>query len=351
MEKLGPDLRDMLDVSENGISIQRKLQLYFPPGEQHDSGQNDLDTRGLDCLIVLIRHIYSYLLPLYSDKEERKDAERRNPLLAMAWVHIDSDQKRVWAAGKQSILKLLNSHCAREPQTSFLSLVNSPLMKETFWHDDEHILYRACLIMPDGAPWENVDLGENPIDAMANMSTVVVDRMQKPTRSFQKLMETPFKLTKTRTSKRLRLCAEPAVIRVHYKTSKDLEPFPFTKLKEFYLPIQRIDRMDSSEPLPEPKECVYSLIALVSLQEQRIRTYKFLGGEISQCSYTGRGRRWSLEDKIDGEFMLFYLRAGSVAYDHEIPEIASVPRDGRTFPFLNKFFDDCKRADEEKNGG
>ncbi|CCT72084.1 uncharacterized protein FFB20_10397 [Fusarium fujikuroi] len=353
MEQVGEDLRDAFDPVEDRATIRRNLQLYSPPGAQFDSSPQDLETSGLDCLIVLIRWIYSQMLPRYFDKEKRKDVEQRNPLLALAWAYIESDEEKIaWAHSKQHILKLLNSHHSRQPETSFLSLINSPLMKETFWLDNAHFLYRECLIRQHGAQWESADMGPNPAATMVDISTMVVDRAQKPNRSFKKFMETPFKLLEKRDKQILKLCAEPAVIRVHYKTRKDLEPFPFSELQNFRVPVYYIDDIDASAPLPLPNLCLYTLIASVSLatDKERIRTYKFLGEEISPCSYTGRGKRWSLEDKIDGEFMLFYFRAGRVEFDPEIPEIGTLPQDNPTFAFLNKFFDDCKKADENKRG-
>ncbi|KAF5963378.1 hypothetical protein FBULB1_13422 [Fusarium bulbicola] len=347
MEKFGIDLRDALDVTQNQAQICRKLQSYSIPGAQFDSNNKGLETQGLDCLIMLIRYIYSEMLYVYFDKEKCKDAEERNPLLALAWMSINPDENVAWARAKQYILKQLNSHHEGEPETSFISLVNSPLMKATFWNDEAFILYRACLTRLPDAPWEMADLGQNPAAAMVDMSTIMIDRNQKPNRSFQKFMEAPFKVVKKPTKELLKLCAEPTIIRVHYKTSKDLEPFAFSKLKDIEIPIHYADDIGSSEPLSESQRCLYTLVASVSLQQQRIRTYRFLGEEISTFPFTSRGKRWSLEEKIDGDFMLFYARAGFVLHDPEIPETRTFHSDKRFYTYLNKFFDDRKKEDKK----
>ncbi|RKL41405.1 hypothetical protein BFJ72_g5832 [Fusarium proliferatum] len=66
-------------------------------------------------------------------------------------------------------------------------------------------------------------------------------------------------------------------MRVHYKRKKNLEPFPFSHLKNTYIRISGIKR---SEVILNGRDCRYTLIAAVSLRDNGIRTYAFLGQQI-----------------------------------------------------------------------
>jgi hypothetical protein len=54
---------------------------------------NASDTHGLDCLFALVRRLYSQLLLVYFDKDEYKDTEEQNPVLALAQLNINFDAK------------------------------------------------------------------------------------------------------------------------------------------------------------------------------------------------------------------------------------------------------------------
>lgn len=64
---------------------------------------------------------------------------------------------------------------------------------------------------------------------------------------------------------------------VHYKRNKNLEPFPFSDLKNTYIPIAGIK---GSEVILNGRDCRYTLIAAVSLRHIGTRTYAFLGQQI-----------------------------------------------------------------------
>ncbi|KAF5572438.1 X-pro dipeptidyl-peptidase [Fusarium pseudocircinatum] len=333
IEKLGTDLRETLSLMRNGQAIRRSLQSQSPPWTRHDSNSQDHRTDGLDCLIVLVRHIYSQILDVYYFSEENKKAEEKNPILALAWLDIDPDDKRAWADCKQHVLKVLNPPGGGAIQTCFASLVNSPLMNETFWSQDIHILYRACLekSLEPGSRWGHADLGPNSHAARVEMSTIMADRNAKPEWTFGRFVRSPFKLLKGSDKLQLNMCAAPGIIRVHLKTNKDVEPFPFSTLKNFLIYIAGVN---GSEPIVKDKLCGYTLIASVSLKEQRIRTYMFLGQEMLRG--TGYlGRRWSLEDRIDGEFMLFYRRSDDEVQDIGTPEMASLPLESPNMTIVN----------------
>jgi hypothetical protein len=156
---------------------------------------------------------------------------------------------------------------------------------------------------------------------MVDLSTIVADRNAKPDWTFKKFFRSPFKLLTESDKYRLNMCATPAVIRVHLKTNKDVEPFQFSTLKNVIIDVAGFN---GSEPILKGTVCGYTLIASVSLREQRIRTYMFLGPEMLRVP-THKGKRWSLEDRVDGDFMLFYRRSDDAVQDIGTPEIISLP--------------------------
>ncbi|KAF5247258.1 hypothetical protein FANTH_6515 [Fusarium anthophilum] len=79
IEKLGTDLRETLSLTRNRQAIRRSLELQSPPLTLLDSNIRDYRTDGLDCLIVLVRHIYSQVLDAYYSGEENKTAEEKGP--------------------------------------------------------------------------------------------------------------------------------------------------------------------------------------------------------------------------------------------------------------------------------
>ncbi|KAF5580048.1 X-pro dipeptidyl-peptidase [Fusarium subglutinans] len=332
-EKLGTDLRETLSLTRNRQAIRRSLQSQSPPLTLLDSNIRDYKTDGLDCLIVLVRHIYSEVLDVYYSGEENKTAEEKNPILALAWLDIDPEDKKAWADCKRHVLEVLNPAEGGTIQTCFASLVNSPLMNETFWSQDIHILFRACLekSLEANSRWRHADLGPNPRAAMVELSTIVADRNAKPDWTFRQFVRSPFKILKKHDKQQLNMCAAPAIIRVHLKTNKDVEPFPFSTLKNFQIDIAGVN---GSEPIVKDMLCGYTLIASVSLKEQRIRTYRPLGEEIVRG--TGYlGRRWSLENREDGEFMLFYRRSDDAVADSYTPETVTIPKEMPTLAIVN----------------
>jgi hypothetical protein len=65
------DLRDRLDLNENSVELKRTLQMYLPPGATNK-------TRGIDCMIALIKCIYSRMTTKYWERNaENNDRERR----------------------------------------------------------------------------------------------------------------------------------------------------------------------------------------------------------------------------------------------------------------------------------
>ncbi|CVK96785.1 uncharacterized protein FMAN_11114 [Fusarium mangiferae] len=129
------------------------------------------------------------------------------------------------------------------------------------------------------------------------------------------------------------MCAKPCIIRVHYKTAKNLEPFPFSDLKNTYITIAEVQ---GSEVIPNDRDCLYTFIAAVSLKDNRIRTYSFLGQQIMPWPvHDASEKKWSLEDKVDGDYMLFYCEAGDAVPDFGTEEVVVLPEENPNLAFVN----------------
>ncbi|KAF5641505.1 hypothetical protein F25303_6849 [Fusarium sp. NRRL 25303] len=298
VELLGQDIRDELGLTRNLREICRNLQLQRPPGLIQLDSPSSYDTQGLDCIFALVRHIYSQLSHFYFNKDKHKDAEEKNQILALAWLDINFAAKDEWEQCKQNILKSFNPSGAHDPKISFEGLVNSQLMNDTFWNQE---------------PWEHADLGPNPDAVRVAMGEIMVDRNKAPWWSFKQHMRSNFQLITTDNTTELRMCAKPCIIRAHYKTNKNLDSFPFSDLKNTYIPIAEVK---GSEVIPNDRDCLYTLIAAVSLKDNRIRTY-------------------ALEDKVDGDCMLFYCDAGDAVPDFGTEEVVVLPEENPNLAFVN----------------
>lgn len=206
-------------------------------------------------------------------------------------------------------------------------------MNDTFWNQEVHILYRALLVKPNNKTWEHADLGPNPDAVRVAMSEVMVDRNKAPWWSFKQHMRSNFQLITTDNTTELRMCAKPCIIRVHYNTNKNLEPFPFSDLKNTYIPIAEVK---GSEVIPNDRDCLYALIVVVSLKDNGIRTYAFLGQQIMPWPvHDALEMKWSLEDKVKGNYMLFYCQAGDAVPDFGTEEVVVLPEENPNLAFVN----------------
>ncbi|EWG47558.1 hypothetical protein FVEG_07630 [Fusarium verticillioides 7600] len=326
-------------MSRNRGQICRKLQLQRPPGLILLDSPIAYDTHGLDCLFTLIHHIYSQLIDVYFDKNDHKDAEQKNPILALAWLDMNFETKDEWAACKQGLLEGLSPYHAQDPVISFEGLVSS----------------QAYLVKPDNGRWGHADLGPNSDAVKVDMSEILVDRNKAPWWSFKQHMRSNFQLIRTDNTTELKMCAAPGIIRVHYKTNKNLTPLPFSDLKNTLIPIAEVKE---SGPIPDNGDCLYTLIAAVSLNDNGIRTYSFLGPHILAIpGHDASEKKWSLEDKVDGDYMLFYRRADDAVPDFWTTEVVVPPLESPYLAIVNDALQrdinqrrEAKRLQREKEG-
>lgn len=122
-------------------------------------------------------------------------------------------------------------------------------------------------------------------------------------------------------------------MRVRYKTNKNLDSFPFSDLKNTYIPIAEVK---GSEVIPNDRDCLYALIAVVSLKGNEIRTYAFLGQQIMPWPvHDALEIKWSLEDKVDGDYMLFYCQDGDAVPNFGTEGVVVLPEGNSNLVFVN----------------
>ncbi|KAF4341437.1 hypothetical protein FBEOM_4598 [Fusarium beomiforme] len=289
--------------------VARLLRTQVPPPTSIAAVK--YDTQGIDCLIVVLRHIYSHMLPesMFQTQED-KDKETRNPMLALAWSDISRDTESVWVEAKTEVLRLFQPSCAKDSKLRFEHLCHSDLMWETFWSRDEFTMFSGVMMKQEGDPWKHV-----PTEGRRLIRSIMeVNRRGYPKLGFQDFINAHFMLQKKPSGRLMKyFCAAPKVIRVKYNTRKKGKPFPFSTLKNIYVPVGDVKGSDT-EPSKEKghQKVSYTLIAVVSLADDRIHLYDFMGEQIipeNPSPITG-GEQWSLEDAKVGSFELFYMHAG-----------------------------------------
>jgi hypothetical protein len=120
--------------------------MYLPPGAT-------TQTRGIDCMIVLVRCIYSHTGPKYEERNaENIEREQMNPLLALAWLDVDyehPDSIAEWSRARQQIAALFRLSEITY-SLSFETILESDLMAKTLWKESEFVIWRAIVITQPG---------------------------------------------------------------------------------------------------------------------------------------------------------------------------------------------------------
>ncbi|SPJ71928.1 uncharacterized protein FTOL_01656 [Fusarium torulosum] len=245
------DLRDKLDLNEDSFELKRTLQMYLPPVAT-------AKTRGIDCMIALIRCIYSHMTPKYWERNaENIEREKKNPLLALAWLDVDYEHLASiaeWGQARQEVAALFGLSESTD-SLSFETILESDLMAETLWKEPEFVLWTAMMMTKPGKDKRSVACDQSGIPRL------IVDRNRNPNLTFRDFVRKPFSYKLKHGTTYVRMSAEPRFIRVDYSTKPGLAALPFSTIKNIKIPIVELN--DSA------KECWYTLFAVVSLQETR----------------------------------------------------------------------------------
>ncbi|KAF4440359.1 hypothetical protein F53441_12307 [Fusarium austroafricanum] len=276
---------------------------------------------GLDCLVMLIRKFYAHLPNVFMYKnDENIKCEKRNPILGLAWVKIPQDCNTQvvaeWQNAKNTILTSFGGASQSASEKSFETLFNSDLLHETIWYRYQFQLYKAWLVSSStpGYSWDELELTSRE---MFNESLIIIDRNKTPDESFQKCINDQFGYRRLNDGTQV-VCVgqSPAFIRIRYTTNQDLDPIPFSSIKNVYIPIIELQ---GSTPTVSKKKHLYTLIAVVWLDSDLMRTYTPLGCNITPSPLNAifGSNEWSLEDRAQRNFMLFYL----LCDEHMYPDI------------------------------
>ncbi|KAF4467769.1 hypothetical protein FALBO_5364 [Fusarium albosuccineum] len=323
---LSNDLRQTYDVSENPALAQFDLQTRSPPVTTLQSVGHT--TLGLDCLLIVIRRLYSYLFARYSARSPvNLAAEAENPILQMAWQDFGEESAQDWPALKRQILERFNPTEAFPQEIWFENLCFSPLMLKTFWSRPEHHLYRVRLVK-SGSLWSRLEWAE---EDLVRQSTMVVDQKKAQNLTFQEHIDQNFGWKKQDDgTEALYACRRPPIARIKYTKDKGLEPFPFQDIKNIRLPIAGADKDENY--IPVASRSLYTLLAAVFLvktgQNDCVRTYEFVGSELvlSPSGPFCAGRSRSLQTQESGKVMLFYAHSKDDSMIHSgYGEFASRP--------------------------
>ncbi|RSL55670.1 hypothetical protein CEP54_009260 [Fusarium duplospermum] len=321
------DIRRLHDVARAPAAVAWLLQNRPPPTCSDED--IEYDTTGLDCLLIVLRMLYSVQLPIYASNDDRlRAAEARNPALRLAWQNYtyESGASRIhWAMVKKEVLDAFRSHepdlfDANEPHsldTSFEKLVGSRLMEETFWCRPEYRLYQHPLVKIGSNWFVRILSNTSPL----NLEPITIDRSNIrdfPEPTFQEHVDEHFGSFEHDGSKMLHICNEPPIIRIRYMREPRGDVFPFSTIKNIRIPVADIDGSTCTEVARRP---YYTLIAAVALRDYQgynphdlVRTYSPMAHQlIPMPSHPVLdGGDWTLEMGESEEFMLFYLYMGNV---------------------------------------
>ncbi|RKL48327.1 hypothetical protein BFJ70_g2685 [Fusarium oxysporum] len=295
------DIRDLYDINGPHADIVAAILEGRPPKFRSDDAQP-----GFDCLIVVLRRIYSHVM-LGTPLDWLAASEKENPVLRLAW-HTFGDEEEEFEDAvrlRQDVLDALPSK-GINPGASFEELCNSSLMNKTFWSQDEFritdVLYcMETLQEVDGSP-----------DEIADASLLELDRSQNPGLLLQEVVDKSFGVI---TKKGKQVMCRPnvaGVVRLLYQPdTDDMQRLDINGLRSFSLPLWQQDMDVDDACFYEVGRTEYCLLAVVKLndgkhQGDKVRTYGIQGSNIvaEQEPREIVDHGWSL--KFAGRYMLFY---------------------------------------------
>ncbi|KAF4342767.1 hypothetical protein FBEOM_3289 [Fusarium beomiforme] len=260
---------------------------------------------GFDCLIVVLRRIYS--LVMLADGKPLgwlKASEEQNPLLRFAWHLFENGKEEEAFSDRKQILNALQSK-GLSGRSSFEALCTSSLMNETFWSQDDFRLTDILYYM------DSREEAEGSRDETARDSLLELNIAENPSLTLQEVVDNSFG-PKTRGDKQVIL--------------------DINGLRSLHLPIfgREMDQTHGTFEIIGYNE--YFIMAIVRLRhgdssQEYVRTYKDHGANIiaqrEPSSYVDN--KWSIKDS--GKYMLFYcLKTFNESGDPScFPEVAEPP--------------------------
>ncbi|KAF4944726.1 hypothetical protein FGADI_12501 [Fusarium gaditjirri] len=298
------DIRNHHDLHGPNIDIVAAILEGRPPHFGHDEARP-----GFDCLIVVLRRIYSHvMLDLVPLPAWIQASEEENPILRLAW-HLFGDetaQREDAKKARNEVFKLLPSkHLSLN--SSFVELCNSSLMNKTFWSQDEFRLTDILYCIETGAA------ADGSPDDIASTSLLELNHVESPGRTLQEVVDKSFGVITRMEKKVMSRPNDPWVVRVAYTPDPDdANRFDLNKLRTLHLPIWKLDEQDPDISYVTVGKHEYFLLAVIRVKddkytEEYVRTYASDGpnivGEREPPSIINND--WSIRDR-HGKYMLFY---------------------------------------------
>ncbi|KAM0545564.1 hypothetical protein ACHAPJ_011264 [Fusarium lateritium] len=313
---------------------------YDPEGADGEIVAAILDTRpplwsgrnqssGLDCLIVVLRRIYSHTMldPGTSDYLDLAGASEKNPILNHAWHMFGQSREEVQEATKSrmEVSKALEK-MSYSSQGSFEEICNSSLMNDTFW---SHVVFR--LSEPIFCPRTGDDIHET-LDDVACQSLLNLDQVAHPDMNLQDVVNNAFGRVHRGGKEAFSRPSRPWVIRLRYQPSSEPQSrLDINGLRSLQLPVWGVEKNQPTLSFEEVGKTDYFLLAVVRLRSREsssdfVRTYQSHGAntvaeyEPSTFVYND----WSVKDS-PGRYMLFYGQASgppSIDDPRRFPEVA-----------------------------
>ncbi|EKJ75742.1 hypothetical protein FPSE_03922 [Fusarium pseudograminearum CS3096] len=298
------DIRDRYDFDGKDMHIATARLDTYPP-----LWKGSKTSSGIDCLIVVIRRIYS----CYVIDTDFKDAvhwvamaEKQNPILRHAWHVFGNSPDNVarTTEDRKSLEKVLNS-LGITPQASFKDICGSSMMNKTFWSHDWFRLSHPPFDTATGKP---IDLSP---DEIAKLSTLELDLCKSPDDRLQEVVDKAFGIRTLGGVEVGLIPSAPWVVRVLYRVPK-MDRIPTIQhLKTMEVPIwtKCLDRSDLC--FRESGRNLYYLMAVVRMRRDGrsdlVRTYNPTGSNVL-FNYTSKyimSDQWSVVEG-DRTYMLFY---------------------------------------------
>ncbi|KAL2681361.1 hypothetical protein Neosp_008972 [[Neocosmospora] mangrovei] len=303
------DIRKRFPMSDHNDDIAAVILETRPPfcstRDKHS---------GLDCLITVLRRIYSdsFLGPNgLAQREWLAEAESENPILTHAWHMFGQGEEDVQKAteARSSLLKSLQE-MDMTGEESFSDLDRSPLMAKTFWGQSELVLFHPRFDYATGElfSYTTQQKGEQSlVKAQRHVDGLTV----------QGLIDETFGVRLNGDTHLVLRPARPEILRVEYHPAQDpTDRPPFHSFRLIELPDWTYRQEDGEQFFDTNGRVPYTLIAVVQHRDEptgsdSVRTYAANGANIvpeyEPNSYTPGN--WSIEDSKPHTYTLFYGRS------------------------------------------
>ncbi|KLO87965.1 uncharacterized protein LW93_5131 [Fusarium fujikuroi] len=309
---------------------------------------------GFDCLIVVLRRIFSHIMlgPVPA-VDWLEASEKENPILRFAWG-VFGDEKAEMESATRARYQVFDELPSKglDHSSSFEELCNSSLMNKTFWSQSE---FRLTGILVDINTRMVIEVSS---DELADTSLLRLNHVEHPGQPLHEVVSKSFGVVTRKETKVLASPHNPRIVRVEYTPSPDdTIRFGFKNLLNLSIPVLQFKPDDPTQVI-QKGWIGYSLLAVVRLKDDKhasefVRTYSERGenliGEREPPSIVDNS--WSINDQ-QGKYMLFYgVLPQNQGVQARFPEV-SLPRmtenDARTMKRMERFLDSVMQEDSHQ---